>query len=70
VSQHTKGDTKMLGTDYDVRADSWDSMSWAEQRANPTLRQQQRDSSETLCPYRMTAWTSRHDMEGASPPRT
>jgi hypothetical protein len=24
VSQHTKGDTKMLGTDYDMRADSWD----------------------------------------------
>jgi hypothetical protein len=46
VSQHTKGDTKMLGTDYDVRADSWDSTSWAEPRANPTLRQRQRGSGK------------------------
>jgi hypothetical protein len=32
VPQHTKGGTKMFGVDYDVRADSWDSTSWAEQR--------------------------------------
>jgi hypothetical protein len=36
-----------LGTDYDVRTDSCDSASWAEQRANPALRQRQRDSSRT-----------------------
>jgi hypothetical protein len=35
VLQHTKGDTKMLGTNYDVRADFWDSTSWVEQRDNP-----------------------------------
>jgi hypothetical protein len=27
VSHHTKGDTKMLGTIYDVPTDSWDSTS-------------------------------------------
>jgi hypothetical protein len=63
VSQHTKGDTKILGTDYDVCANSWDSTSWAEQRANPALRQRQRDSSETLCSYGSTAWTNGHDTE-------
>lgn len=63
MSQHTKGDTKILGTDYDVCADSWDSTSWAEQRANPALRQRQRDSSETLCSYGSTAWTNGHDTE-------
>jgi hypothetical protein len=69
VSQHTNGNTKMLNTDYDVRPDSWDLTSWAEQRANPTLHRRQRDSSETLCLYRSTAWTSRHDTKGACPPR-
>jgi|UPI000221BE1B hypothetical protein len=37
----------MSGIVYGVRANSWDSTSWAEQRANPVLHQQQRDSSET-----------------------
>jgi hypothetical protein len=47
VLQHTKGDTKMLGTNYDVRADFWDSTSWAEQRDNPALHRRQRDTSKT-----------------------
>lgn len=47
MSHHTKGDMKMLGTDYDVSVDSWDSTSWAEQRANPALHRRQRDSTET-----------------------
>jgi hypothetical protein len=47
VLQHTKGDTKMLGTNYDVRADFWDSTRWVEQRDNPALHRRQRDSSET-----------------------